>query len=54
MTGGIELTVSEEYNNQVYIVKEITEFKNERYCRLSLPDGSFIGHVKETDIVYQD
>lgn len=54
VTGGIELTVSEEYNNQVYIVKEITEFKNERYCRLSLPDGSFIGHVKETDIVYQD
>lgn len=54
VTGGLELSVSEEYSNQIFMIKEITEFNGERYCRLSLLDGSFIGHVNENDIIYQN
>lgn len=54
VTGSIELSVSEDYKNQVFEIKEITEFNHQRYCRLSLPDGSFIGHVPESSIVYQE
>ena len=52
--GGEEKTIPEEYKNDVFMIKEITEFNGERYCRLSLLDGSFIGHVNEKDIIYQN
>lgn len=54
VTGGVELSLPFEYKDQIFEIKEITEFDNKRFCRLSLPgqESRFVGHVNEKNIEY--
>lgn len=54
VTGGVELSLPLEYKNQIFEIKEITEFDNKRFCRLSLAgqEPRFVGHVNEQNIEY--
>lgn len=47
-----EISFSEEYLNSYFKVSEIAYLNEEKFCRLLLSDGSFVGYVKETDIEY--
>lgn len=51
-TGELKIPFSEEYLDLYFKVTEIAHVNNNRYCKLTLSDDSFVGYISEEDIEY--